>query len=95
MAWEGSASPDVLINISGLYSKHHEASEKSRMAIYRVVMGAPGRLLNINPAGTWRNDNVIMTPNEVATSFLRHNDVIIASRVRWEAAFWPVKGTPL
>ena len=35
------------------------------------------------PADTWRNNNVIITQNDVATSFWRNDDVIITSRVSW------------
>ena len=31
---------------------------------------------------TWRNDNVIVMPDDVTTLFLRNNDVLLASRVR-------------
>ena len=36
--------------------------------------------------GTRRNNNAIMTPKDVTTSFRRHNDVIIASCAHWGMA---------
>ena len=39
-----------------------------------------------SPAGTWHNNNVIMTSkrNDVAIAFWHHNDVVIAVSVCWE-----------
>ena len=34
----------------------------------------------------WRNDNVIVRQNDVATSFWRNYDIIIAAGVRWRVA---------
>ena len=42
--------------------------------------GSPHFHVNF-PVDTWRNDNVIITSNDVATSLWRNNDVIIASCV--------------
>ena len=48
-----------------------------------LPLGNMSRARGHNPADTRRNNNVIMTSNDVATSFWRHNDVIITSCARW------------
>ena len=48
-----------------------------------LPLGNMSRARGHNPANTRRNNNVIMTSNDVATSFRRHDDVIIASCARW------------
>ena len=40
-------------------------------------------LLCVYSADTWRNNNVILRQNDVATSFWRNSDVIITPCVRW------------
>ena len=40
--------------------------------------------LQTNPAGTWRNDNVIVTSKQRHSVVWCDNDVIIMSRVLWE-----------
>ena len=35
---------------------------------------------------TWRNINVIITPNDITTTFWRNNDVIITSRAHWSSS---------
>ena len=64
----------------GIHFESHHSDKKTTSRL--STLGTTRIRLTPHVVTTWRNNNVIMTSRDVATSFWRNDDVIIASRVR-------------
>ena len=68
------------IGIHNVFMKMHL---KNLYMYSKICLYYSGCNVVVFPVDTWRNNNVIITSNDVATSFWRNNHVVITSCVRW------------